>query len=439
MQSQVKTYSHQNGEIQRVQTVRLENWDELDFLRLSYEAPALEGFADIYEKYLVPAAPWLFGQMILFRLPETVKLPMESKKYGCIADNLTAAAMLLEKGVKMVAGKPVFLNDAAGALYRKLETAGCLRVVRGKLPVTTIIPVGNLPGYLSHAEPDARLKINSHFFIMDRFDCATVFDHIGTPLGLCVKDGVVTNPPLYGREALLVYRDGSVTVRPLELDELGIEIDGKRITGPIYTRPRYARTPNDRTRKAVIVGCKVVAVKEGGSMVVPASGFVMSVDDPSVKPGDAVIYRGLENVTFGLQIGNSILKNGVKTKEFLSRFYNIRRLEPVAYPPSLYPMDFQNARAARTAIGADAAGKPVLLWAEGRGKLRYEPGKDSRGATLPEMADFCSDAGMIHAVNMDGGGSAQILLHGRRQLHISDRNPDNSSAERAIPMALIVR
>jgi len=151
-----------------------------------------------------------------------------------------------------------------------------------------------------------------------------------------------------------------------------------------------------------------------------------------------VTYRGLEDVTFGLQIGNSVLKNGVKTEEFISKFYNIRALEPIPYPPSLYPVNMDKVRAARTAIGADAKGRPMLLWAEGKGKCAYVPGKYSCGATLQELADICADMGMHTAVNMDGGGSAQILIHNRRSLQICDRHPDRTEAERAIPIALIV-
>ena len=47
---------------------------------------------------------------------------------------------------------------------------------------------------------------------------------------------------------------------------------------------------------------------------------------------------------------------------------------------------------------------------------------------------------MVDAVNLDGGGSAQILVDNRRSLMISDRNaPDASEAERPVPMGLIVR
>lgn len=440
MLSQVKTYTYPNGEIQRAQWVKLNRWEELDFLPLSYEEPAFEGFCNIYRRYQVPTFPWIFGQMVMFRLPEDVAVAVgENPKYGHIADRLTAAAITLEEGVKIRKGKPVFSTDAAKKLYETLEQRGCLQIVSGKLPVTTIIAAGNLPGYLTHAAPDARLKINAHFFIMDRFDCATVFDHIGTPIGLCVKNGVVTNPPMYGREALLVDKNGKVTIRPLDIRDLSIEIGGMVHTGRIYTRPSHTHTPNDCLKKLTIVGNKVVAVKEKGSAVIPASGFVLSVAESDAVPGDIVTYRGLEDVTFGIQIGNSIVRDGVRTEKFLSKFYNIRRFEPVPFPPSLYPMNFDKSRAARTAIGADENGKPILLWAEGKGKCRYAPGKDSCGATLSELADICADAGMFNAVNMDGGGSAQILLRNRRQMLICDRNPDNSEAERAIPMALIVK
>ena len=92
------------------------------------------------------------------------------------------------------------------------------------------------------------------------------------------------------------------------------------------------------------------------------------------------------------------------------------------------------------AIGADEEGRPVLFWAEGKGKLSYTPGKDSTGASLSEMAEIASALGLRNAVNLDGGGSAQILLDGERALHISDRKTeDNSDAERLVPLGLVVR
>ena len=133
-------------------------------------------------------------------------------------------------------------------------------------------------------------------------------------------------------------------------------------------------------------------------------------------------------------------KNGErKTEYFKSPFYNIKRLWSTSYPPSLYPLDYCKDRAPRIAIGCDYTGRPVLVWAEGAGKLRYTPGVDSCGASLSEMANICQNIGLKNALNLDGGGSAQILINNRRSLLISDRNPDDSEAERAVPVGLMIR
>jgi len=447
MESVIRTFSYPNGEIQRVQLVCPGDWSEVDFLNLSYQAPALECFHRVYRQFLVPACPWLFGQMIMFCLPEDVELScsFETTKYGTVSDRLTAAAALLEQGISIVGGKPVFRNGEAERLWQELEKRSCVKIVRGRLPVTTIIPVGPFPGFLTRTEETARMKVNASFFVMDRFDCATLYDHVGTPLGLCVKNGVVENPPLYRREALLVKKDGSVSVGIPDLREMDIEIGRIRyrhgVNATLYSRPRYARTPLKKGKKLILIGTRVAAVYDGLSARVPTSGTVLCPEvECNVKPGDRVIYHGMEDVRFGIQVGNSIVRGGEKTLSFQSKYYNIRHLEPVPFPPSLYPLDFIRARAARIALGADAEGKPMILWAEGAGKLHYTAGTDSCGASLSEMAEICSAVGMVNAVNLDGGGSAQILVNNVRSLLISDRKAeDNSESERPVPNALIVR
>ena len=430
-----------------MQTLRLDDWQQLEFFQPEPSDRAIGCFERIYRQFLVPACPWLFGNMVMFRLPEDMQMPFsrDTAKYGRLSHRLTAAAAALERGVRFRGKTPVFRDETTKHFYRELEKRNCLYVVRGRLPITTIIPVGNLSGFLTEAAPDAAMKVNASFFIMDRFDCATVYDHIGVHLGLCVKNGVVENPPLYRREALLVKKDGTVSVTMPELHDLTIEIRGVRYApgknAALYTRPDRLRTPRTGGKKLVIIGCRVEAVAEEGSVPIPASGFVLCPEgDCAVCTGDLVTYHGLEDVAFGIQVGNSIVKNGIKTEKFLSRFYNIRHLEPVPYPPSLYPMNFRTGRAARIALGADQDGKPMLLWAEGAGKLKYTPGKDSCGAALAEMAEICTQVGMVNAVNLDGGGSGQILLKNRRSLLISDRREeDTSESERPVPLALMIR
>lgn len=446
MQTEIKTITYPNGEIQRFQVVRWDSWQELDFLTPPQACDSLDRFARIYRDFLIPAAPWIFGHMVMFQLPEDrpPDLPVNIKKYGTVASSLTAAAAILKDGVSIHGGKPVFRSETARKLWSELETKNCIRIVSGRLPSTKIIPVTRIPGYLSQTEQNAALKVNASFFIMDCFDCATVYDHVGTPFGLCVKDGSVIHPPLYSREALLVTRNGDVHIRHMDVTDLEIEINGHCFrhgkNAAIYTRPARIRAPGTHKKYLIITGSQVAAVSKH-PVRIPASGFILCPkEDVEIPAGSAVVYHGLEDVIFGIQVGNSILKNGCKTKGFLSRFYNIRRLEPVPFPPSLYPMDFEKSRAARIALGADAEGNPVLLWAEGAAKIGYLPGQGSCGASLKELAEFCELAGMKNAVNLDGGGSAQLLCHHQRSLQISDRDSVTlSESERPVPLGLIVR
>ena len=100
MESQIKTISYPNGEIQRYQSVRWKDWDQLDFLVPDHTSDALDQFADIYRNYLVPAAPWIFGHIVLFQLPEdfSMELPTCFHRHGTVASSLTAAAAALQEG-----------------------------------------------------------------------------------------------------------------------------------------------------------------------------------------------------------------------------------------------------------------------------------------------------------------------------------------------------
>lgn len=444
MHSEMKIYPCSDGEIQRVHLVRFEDWAELDFLRPDPSKRAFGCFAHIYRQYLVPAAPWAFGNLVMFRLPEDVQIPqaLAARYCGKVSDPLTVAALSLRRGLAVLGEKALFRDAAVRQLWDVLTERDCIRIVRGKLPITTIIPVGAEAGFMTESAPNAKLKVNASFFIMDPFDCATAYDRVGAHFGLLVKEGVVDNPPLFSREALMVRNDGSVRIESPQLRDLRVRIGGKLyVNGEnsrFYSRPNRAGTPPVR-KGLIIIGRRVAAVCSG-IIPIPASGFVLCPkEECRAKPGDTVTYEGMEDVRFGIQVGNSLLRDGIKTEKFISKFFNIRGLRRIAFPPSLYPLDFENARAARIALGADREGKPMVIWAEGAAKLGHVPGLDSCGASLADMARICEELGMVNGINLDGGGSAQLLLNNERMLQISDRNADFSESERPIPLGLVIR
>ena len=332
---------------------------------------------------------------------------------------MRSAAALLQKGLRFSAGKACFRTDEARKLYTRLEQAGCVELVSGKLPFTRVVPVGDEAGYLSDGAQDDTLRVNASFFLLDPFDCASRYDVASTPFGLAVEDGQVLFPPLYEREALMVYRDGRVAVERPSLRDLVIQVGVTEIrigqNAQLYTRPDYRSTPRGAGYDTVIVGDQVVDVQRG-TCEVPTSGFVLRTACQIASPGDHVSYCGMENVLFAVRAGNSLVRDGRMTEGFLSLFYNIYMPWNIPYPPSLYPLDYAKARAPRIGIGADADGKP-----------------------LSEFASICAEAGMVNGVNLDGGGSAQILLQGKRALKISDRSDDGLERERSIPLGLVIR
>ena len=444
MDDGIKIVKRPDGEIQRLQTVRLPDWESLMFFRPQPAEDPLPGLLRIYRQFIVPAAPWIFGQMALLRSPERVK----NRGDGALSEDaearLFAAAKCLREGMRLVHGKPRFHTEEARALWERLSAEGRLGTACGRLPFTKVIPVSENMGLLSESAKETKLLVNASFFIMDPFDCASPYDSVGTPFGLCVKDGEILSAPLYAREALLVQRNGRVSVEKPSLGELEIEIGGKTFragkNAEILARPSCSRTARGKAPEAVIIGRKILEVSDRGGLPVPASGFVLrSPELAGIAAGAEVRYHGLEDVSFGIQAGSSLLRDGARSGGFLSPFYNIRKLQRTPYPPSLYPMNYEKDRAARIVLGADKTGNPMLLWAEGAPKIGAVKGKTSCGASLSEMEEYCLTAGMVNAVNLDGGGSAQILLNGKRHLELSDRKENGAEQERPVPLGLSIR
>lgn len=447
-EASIHTFLHDNGELQRVMAVKVKSWDCQAFLRPKFNADAYKKIVHLYKNFIVPKAPFVFGQMALFYIPKDLDIPSEIRKdENEVSRSLPSAiTAYLSRNVKIKKGRPFFGTPLAKVLWEELSKRDAINIVSGKLPFTKFLQVDKCLGFISSKASECAMIANASFFVMDAFDVGSFEDRIGTPLGLIVKSGIVINPPLFDREALLVKDDGTVCIDSVKLSSLTFEINGKKyLPGKncdIFERPKTFRIPQHKGKiTAVIIGDTVDSLYKSGTVTVPESGFLLVTDSrANISCGSKVTYHGMENIRFGISVGNSIIRDGIPTHEFISKFYNIKqKLGRKAFPPSLYPLDFNNARAPRMAIGAGTDNLPVILWAEGPGKTGYTKGIDSAGASLSEMAEICMTLGLTNAINLDGGGSAQIQLYGKRHLLISDRIPaDNSEAERAVPIAISV-
>ncbi|MBP0969726.1 MAG: phosphodiester glycosidase family protein [Oscillospiraceae bacterium] len=442
---EIREFRYENGDLQKVQIVRFGSFREMDFLTPEFDPESFDRLADLYENYIIKKYAFAFGNLVLFRLPEgyRVKTVTGDPEYGDVYDPLISAAIMMERSVHFKNGKAAFSDPESEELFGYLKENGCLRAVRGKWNSVRILPVSDRFGFLSRSRTDARLKVNSSFFIMDGFDCASRYDSIGTAFGLCVKDGTIINPPMFGRQVLRVSKSGETEVTGGDLTQLTVHIGGKSFRHGencrIFQRPAARRTPAGGY-DTVICGNKVTAAKKGGRTQIPASGFVLRTDTPvSDTEGQTVTYSGMRDTEFAIQVGNSTVTDGIRTDRFISPFFNYLRPFKPSFPPTFYPLDYKKARAPRIVLGADREGIPMLLWFEGAGKFGYRPGTDSCGASLAEAADICCQLGMYNGIHLDGGGSAQILMDGRRSLMVSDRDAESFlEVERAVPNGLVI-
>lgn len=420
MDSQLKLYKREEDEIQKVFAVTLDSWGDLEFFRPTTTPNALKHLADIYRDFFISAAPFLFGKFSIFHVPEDIRLPFKLEDGEDL--HLTAKKYL----------KKNYAGKEAKAFIEELKSRGYFYEVKGKNPFMHRFMAFKNIGFLSEAEKDARFKVNSSFFTFDVLDEDSPVDLYGTPIGLMVKDGKILSSPLLGREALIVYKDGRCEIKPVTLKDISLDIEGS-----IYERPAYRNAPGGKYNLC-IVGDKIVSI-EKGSCRIPCSGFVIKTAEEH-RLGEIVHYSGMEDVLFAIQCGNSCIVNGKPTTEFRSGYFNWKKTGSVPTVPGRYPLDYEKARAPRIAIGNNRDGAPVIFWAEGASKCRHIKGEDSCGASLLEMAEIAKDLGLVNAINLDGGGSAQILFNGERRLLISDRSfPDNSESERPVPIGLMVK
>ena len=444
IRQKLHTFRYEDGSLERVQCVTLDSFDTLEFSSPKSTKGAFEQLMELYRDFIIKKYAAILGRVILFHLPENLELPYDTKdaKYGEVYDPLALLTIYFHKDIRLRRGELQFLSETTRQVYERLTRSGALYEVNGKLPVLMFLPVSENCGFLSK-ETGNQLTVNSSFFVMDVLDSATVFDSVGTPVGLKVKNNEVLSPPLFERPAFWIDDKLRSHISTFSLKEMKIRIDDNVFedykNARFYSRPAYRKTPKGGF-DIIVSDNQIKAVKNGGNSVVPSSGYVIHLEHEITIQSREVTYEPLKNVRFALQVGNPAVIDSKPVHKFLARFYSLKKPWTPTYPPSLYPLNYMKDRAPRIILGTNAMEEPVLLWMEGAGKYGYVKGRDSAGASLSEAASICTLLKLKNAIHLDGGGSAQILIDQKRSLQLSDRDPDTfKEKERAVPAALIIR
>jgi N-acetylglucosamine-1-phosphodiester alpha-N-acetylglucosaminidase len=81
---------------------------------------------------------------------------------------------------------------------------------------------------------------------------------------------------------------------------------------------------------------------------------------------------------------------------------------------------FARVKSARTALGIDTHGNIITVTVEGKTGIE--------GIDLYQLADLLINVGVVSAINLDGGGSAQAVLKGELVTFPSDECPDHAKS-----------
>ena len=200
-------------------------------------------------------------------------------------------------------------------------------------------------------------------------------------------------------------------------------VDAERGTDSLVLYNKYygktTRT-NNYGREVTVVDGKVTAVRAGGNSPIPANGWVLSMHGTA-----ADIFSGLR-VGDTVKIEQNVGARWAGATEIVSvgpRLVADGRVNVTTAAEQLGDLD--RHREPRSAFAVTKRGTYLLAVADGRQA-------DSHGQTLTEWANLLIAFGAKDALNLDGGGSSELLAGGR----VLNRPSDGR--ERSIGLAIVI-
>ncbi len=327
-----------------------------------------------------------------------------------------------------------FLNT-----HLEKETIKINKDAKGDKPLKFLIIYPEM-GFLDPWTSRNGILFNTHFFLMELIDLESYHSLLGSPFGTLIIDNEFILPPLYPRVTLFITEDNKSRVDTFSIKDVNIVIDEKTYkhgkNAKTYIRPDDRVTPLQKGMDLVIFNGRIVGYKEGGNTPVPEGGYIIHIDSEIIPSNYRVRYHLAEDVKFAISGGPALVMDKRPFVDFGKKGL-IGRSTPSSYPPAKVPFDWEGKHTSRVAIGVKGDSF-TLLYASGVNEETYIPSYDSIGFTLNEMRDLMGEYA-DNAINLDGGGSAQVYLFGGKPLRLGDRRAyPGLEFQRPIPFGLKV-
>ncbi|MFJ2090989.1 phosphodiester glycosidase family protein [Streptomyces sp. NPDC087901] len=320
------------------------------------------------------------------------------------------------------------------------------------------------------ASAGATAAVNAGFFVLDPKAGAP-----GDPAGVGVYDGRLLSEPVNGRPGLVIRDDGrhsSVTrltwkgrvvgrdaSRPLDgidrvpglIRNCGGTDDDTPTSLPLHDvtctdddelvafTPGYgSQTPHGDGVEAVLdTRDRVLELRSPRGGPLPAGGSSVQATGSRVAELTALAQVGRPlRVETALRDGNGHQVSPSPATSILNGGPELVRDGALHVTPATDGMvqpgnasfyyGWVHKRNPRTLAGVDAAGRTVLVTADGRST-------DALGLSIPESAAVARALGLRDAVNFDGGGSTTMVIDGEVINH-----PSDAAGERPVGDALLI-
>ncbi|MCH3959631.1 MAG: phosphodiester glycosidase family protein [Selenomonas sp.] len=261
---------------------------------------------------------------------------------------------------------------------------------------------------------------------------ATYFAGGGDMIGMVKIDGQMAGTTYYNRTAFGIMPDGrpifgrvsysgTVTLGSVSQPVGGVDCERGENSLVIYNKWYGSRTrTNEYGMEYVVRNGRVTAINTGNSDI-PADGCVISVHGTAadaysgIKVGDRAnvqqdIGSPWNEAVDIMGAGPCLVHNGQIS---------------VTAADEEFPSDIRYGRAPRSAVAVLRNGNYLFAVVDGRQEC-------SHGLTLTEWAVLLKKVGAQEAMNLDGGGSSDLVVGGQVQ------NSPSDGTERYVGSALIV-
>ncbi|MEV5330549.1 phosphodiester glycosidase family protein [Streptomyces werraensis] len=344
------------------------------------------------------------------------------------------------------------------------------RTFRGTLDATYGPDIENRETVSTLAtDAGAVAAVNAGFFVLDPRSGAP-----GDPAGIGVYDGRLLSEPVGGRPGLVVHDggrsaitrltwEGRVTARGTTLPLDGVDrvpglirncggsegdsptslpLHDVTCTNPdqlvAFTQEYGANTPQGEGVEAVLDSrgrvLQLRSVRGGplppGGSSIQATGRHVAALTALARPGERLRVETALRDDRGRRVtpspGTDIVNAGPELVRD-GRLHVTPATDGMVHPgdPSWY-YGWVHKRNPRTLAGTDAAGRTVLVTADGRST-------DSLGLSITESAKVARSLGLRDAVNLDGGGSTTMVANGQ-----VINKPSDAAGERPVGDALLI-